>query len=208
MQHLESAVPPIAHPSRARSIRVLAAAGLCLAGPAVSFTGVLTAGLSGTAAAVTFPPGYGVTMAATAAATTLAAVLAALIARRDALVMIPAVLGLWFTVGVGAGIAGIELSHPGLAHWGIVIIAASITGTVAGMIQAARQRRAHKPHRQPATPEHRASLKDQRPPGKPGRSKRKLLRSPPDRYSAVAGQDVRTGTSVESARSADDHEIP
>jgi hypothetical protein len=118
---------------------------LCLAGPAVSFAGVLTTGLSGTAAAFTFPAGYGVTMAATAAATTLAAVLAALIARRDALVLIPAVLGLWFVVGVGAGIAGIGLSHPGLAHWGIVIIAASITGAVAGMIQAGRQRQAQKP---------------------------------------------------------------
>jgi hypothetical protein len=145
MQHLESAVPPIAHPSRARLIRVLAAAGLCLAGPAVSFTGVLTTGLSGTAAAVTFPPGYGVAMAATTAATTLAAVLAALIASRDALVTIPAALGLWFTVGVSAAIAGIELSHSGLAHWGIVIIAASITGTVAGMIQATRQRQAQNP---------------------------------------------------------------
>jgi len=145
MQHLESAGPPIAYPSRARSIRVTAAIALCLAGPAASFAGVLTTGLSGTAAAVTFPPGYGVTMAATAAATILAAVLAALIAGRDALVTIPAALGVWFIVGVGAGIAGIELGHPGLAHWGIVIIAASITGAVAGMLQAARQRQAQNP---------------------------------------------------------------
>ena len=145
MQHLESAVPPIAHPSYARSIRATAAVALCLAGPAVSFAGVLTTGLSGTAAAVTFPAGYGVTMAATAAATTLAAVLAVLIARRDALVMISAVLGLWLVVGVGAGVAGLALSHPGLAHWGIVIIAASITGAVAGVIQGARQRKAQKP---------------------------------------------------------------
>jgi len=118
MQHLESAGPPIAYPSRARSIRVTAAIALCLAGPAASFAGVLTTGLSGTAAAVTFPPGYGVTMAATAAATILAAVLAALIAGRDALVTIPAALGVWFIVGVGAGIAGIELGHPGLATGG------------------------------------------------------------------------------------------
>jgi hypothetical protein len=144
MQHLESAVPPIAHPSYARSIRATAAVALCVAGPAVSFAGALTTGLSGTAVAVTFPAGYGVTMAATAA-TTLAAVLAALIARRDALVIIPAVLGLWLVVGVGAGISGFALSHPGLAHWGIVIIAASITGAVAGMTRAARQRQAQNP---------------------------------------------------------------
>ena len=82
--------------------------------------GVLTTGLSGTAAAVKFPPGYGVALVATAVATTLAAVLAALIARRDALVVIPAALGIWFAAGVGAGIAGIELSHPDPAHWGVV----------------------------------------------------------------------------------------
>lgn len=176
MQHLESAVRPIAHPSYARSIRATAAVALCLAGPAVSFAGALTTGLSGTAAAVTFPAGYGMTMAATAAATTLAAVPAALTARRDALVIIPAVLGLWLVISVGAGIAGFALSHPGLAHWGIVIIAASITGAVAGMTRAARQRQAQNPHRQSAAPEHRASLQDQRS-GSPGYGMRKLLRS-------------------------------
>src|SRR6516164_4942971 len=80
MQHLESAAPPAVHPSSARWMRVSAAVALCLAGPAVSFAGVLTTGLSGTAAAVSFPPGYGGTLVATAAATILAAVLAALIA--------------------------------------------------------------------------------------------------------------------------------
>jgi hypothetical protein len=139
MQHLESAAPPAVHPSSARWMRVSAAVALCLAGPAVSFAGVLTTGLSGTAAAVKFPPGFWVTLVATAAATILAAVLAALIARRDALGAIPAALGLWFAVGVGAGIAGIELSHPGLAHWGVVVIAASVTGAAVGMVLAARR---------------------------------------------------------------------
>ena len=142
MQHLESAAPPVTHSSSARWVRVSAAVALCLAGPAVSFAGVLTAGLSGTAAAVTFPPGYGVTLAATAAATIAAAVLAALIARRDALVAIPATMGLWFAVGVAAGIAGVKLSHPGLAHWGIVLIAASVTGAATGILLAARRRQA------------------------------------------------------------------
>jgi len=137
MQHLESATLP--QPSSARWVRVSAAVALCLAGPTVSFAAVLTTGLSGTAAAVRFPPGYGVTLVATAAATIVAAVLAALIARRDALVAIPATMGLWFAVGVAAGIAGVKLSHPGLAHWGIVLIAASVTGAAAGMLLAARR---------------------------------------------------------------------
>jgi hypothetical protein len=156
MQHLESAAWPIGRPSSARRIRVLAAVVLCLAGPAVSFTGVLTAGLSGTAAAVRFPPGYGVTLVATAAATVIAGVLAALIARRDALAVIPAALAIWFAVGVGAGIAGVELSHPGLAHWGIAVMAASVTGAAAGMLLAAHRGRHRTPHCQLTTPEHRA----------------------------------------------------
>jgi hypothetical protein len=143
MQHLESAAPPAAHPSSARWVRVSAAVALSLAGPAVSFAGVLTTGLSGTAAAVGFPHGFWVTLVAAAAAV-LAAVLAALIARRDALVAIPAALGLWFAVGVAAGIAGVKLSHPGLAHWGVAVIAASVTGAAAGLLLAARRGQAHK----------------------------------------------------------------
>jgi hypothetical protein len=139
MQHLESAAPSLPQSSSARWVRVSAAVALCLAGPAVSFAGVLTTGLSGTATAVRFPPGYGVTLVTAAAATILAAVMAALIARRDALVAIPAALGLWFVVGMGAGIAGAELGHPGLAHWGAVVIAASVTGAAAGMLMAARR---------------------------------------------------------------------
>jgi len=139
MQHLESAVSPIAHLSSARWVRVPTAVAPCLAGSAVSFARVLTTGLSGTAAAVRFPSGYGVTLVATAAATVLAAALAALIARRDALVAIPAALGIWFAVGVGAGIAGIKLSHPGLAHWGVAVMAASVIGAAAGMLLAARR---------------------------------------------------------------------
>jgi hypothetical protein len=104
---------------------------------------MLTTGLSGSAAKVGFPPGFGVTLVATAAAAMLAAVVAALIARHDALVVIPAALGLWFAVGVAAGIAGIELSHPGLAHWGAVVIAASVAGAAAGLVLAARRGQAH-----------------------------------------------------------------
>jgi hypothetical protein len=140
MQHLESAAPPTTRPSSARWMRVSAAVVQCLAGPAVSFAGVLTTGLSGTAAAVRFPASYGVTLVATAAAAVLAAVLAALIARRDALVAIPATLGIWFAVGVG--IAGLELSHSGLAYWGVAVIVASVTGAAAGMLLAVRRGRA------------------------------------------------------------------
>jgi predicted ATPase len=33
----------------------------------------------------------------------------------------------------------VELSHPGLAHWGIVVLVASVTGAAAGMFLAARR---------------------------------------------------------------------
>jgi hypothetical protein len=150
MQHLESAAPPAAHPLSARWARVSAAVVLCLAGPAVSLAGVLTTGLSGTAAAVSFPHGYGVTLVATAAATILAAILAALIAHRDALVAIPATLGLWFAIGVAAGVAGVKLSHPGLAHWGVAVMAASVAGAAAGMLLAATAGR----HANPSPSDH------------------------------------------------------
>jgi len=47
-------------------------------------------------------------------------------------------------VGAGAAIAGVRTSHPGPAHWGIAVIAASVTGAAAGMFLAARHGQAHK----------------------------------------------------------------
>lgn len=143
MQHLGSAAPPVAHPSSARWLRVSTAVALCLAGPAVSFAGVLTTGISGSATAVGFPHGFWVTLVATGTATILATASAALIARRDAMVEIPAALGLWFAIGVAAGIAGVKLSHPGLAHWGVAVIAASVIGAAVGILLAARREQAH-----------------------------------------------------------------
>ena len=46
--------------------------------------------------------------------------------------------------GRGRAIAGVRLSHPGPAHWGIAVIAASVTGAAAGMFLAARHGQAHK----------------------------------------------------------------
>jgi hypothetical protein len=118
MQYLESAASRAAHPLVARWIRNSAAVLLTLAAPAISTSGALTTGLKGTSPAVMFPPGYWVALAATVAVTALAGVLAALIARRDALVTIPVSLGLWFIIGLSVVVAGIQLGHSGLAHWG------------------------------------------------------------------------------------------
>jgi hypothetical protein len=105
----------------------------------VSISGALTTGLNGTAPAVRFPPGYGVTLAATIATTTLAAVLAALIARRDALVTIPVSLGIWAIAGLSVVFAGLQLGHAGLTQWGIILVVASVIGATAGMLLAARR---------------------------------------------------------------------
>jgi hypothetical protein len=40
-------------------------------------------------------------------------------------------------------VTGVKLSHPGLAHWGVVVIAASVTGATVGMLLAARSGQAH-----------------------------------------------------------------
>lgn len=139
MQHLESAAPTAVHQRFARWIRDSIAVLLTLAAPAVSTWAALTTGLKGTSPAVTFPPGYWVTLVVTAAATTLAAVLAAFIARRDALAAIAVSLGLWLIIGLAVVIAGIQFGHTGLTQWGVILLAASIIGAAVGMPIAARR---------------------------------------------------------------------
>jgi hypothetical protein len=140
MQHLHSEMPWPVYPPPGRWIRRSTAILITFAAPFVSISGALTTGLKGTSPAVSFPPGYGVTMAATVAATTLAAVLAALIARRDALVAIPVSLGIWAITGLSVVAAGIQLGHSGLTQWGVILVVASVIGAVAGMFLAARRR--------------------------------------------------------------------
>ena len=162
MQYLETAALRSAHAPLARGIRVTAAALITLAAPALATSGALTTGLNGTSPAVRFPPGFGVTLAATVAATTLAAVLAALIARRDAPIAIPVSLGMWAITGLSVVAAGIQLGDPGLTGWGTILVAASVIAATAGMLLAARWRRARQQPgprtRQPArTPAERRS---------------------------------------------------
>ena len=137
MQHHESAGLRPAHAPVTRGIRATAAVLIILAAPAISASGALTTALNGTSPAVRFPAGYGVALAATVAATAVAAILAALIARRDALIAIPVSLGLWLIIGLAVVVAGIQLGHAGLAHWGVVLVAASIIGAAVGMPLAA-----------------------------------------------------------------------
>jgi hypothetical protein len=140
MQHLESAA---IYPPAARWLRGTAAAVLTLAAPAVSVARAFTTGLSGTAPAVRFPPGFWVTLLVTAAVTTVAAALAAHLARRDALVVIPVTLGLWAITGAAALSAGIQLGHAGLAQWGVLTVVASVAGIAAGVVLAARREQHH-----------------------------------------------------------------
>ena len=166
MQHLESAGLPPAHAPVARGIRAAAAVLIALVAPVISMSGTLTTGLNGTSPAVTFPPGYGVSLAATVAATTVAAILAALIARRDALITIPASLGLWAIIGVSVVAEGTQLGHTGLTGWGWILIAASVIAAAAGTAVAAHRGQAsqrpgprsrhlpasHREHSEPAQP--------------------------------------------------------
>lgn len=140
MQHLQSAA---SYPPLARWLRVTAAAALTLAAPAVSLATAFTTGLSGTAPAVRFPPGYWVTLLVTTAVTTLAAALAAHLARRDARVITPVTLGIWAITGAAAFSAGLQLGHAGLAQWGVLTVVASLTGTAAGMVLAAHGEEHH-----------------------------------------------------------------
>jgi hypothetical protein len=145
MQHLESAARrsdqarSAGWMSRSRWIRRSAAILITFAAPFVSISGALTTGLKGTAPAVSFPPGYGVTMAVTVAVTTLAAILAALIARRDALVAIPVSLGIWAITGLSVVAIGIRLGHSGLTQWGVIQVVASVIGAAVGMFLAAHR---------------------------------------------------------------------
>ena len=148
MQHLESARLRSAHPPFARWIRRSAAVLITLAAPAISTSGALTTGLKGTSPAVMFPPGYGVTMVVTVAVTTLAAVLAALIARRDALVAIPVSLGIWAITGLSVVTVAIQLGHAGLAHWGVILVVATVIAAAAGMPLAAHRGRPQSTRRQ------------------------------------------------------------
>ena len=142
MQYLEAAATRPARAPLGRWIRGTAAVLLTLAAPALSTSGALTTGLHGTSPAVGYPAGYGVALAATVAATTLAAALAALIARRDALIAIPVSLGMWAITGLSVVAAGIQLGHPGLTGWGTILVAASVIAATAGILLAARWRRA------------------------------------------------------------------
>lgn len=70
--------------------------------------------------------------------TTLAAALAAHLAWRDARVITPVTFGIWAITGAAAFSAGLQLGHAGLAQWGVLTVVASLTGTAAGVVLAAR----------------------------------------------------------------------
>ena len=47
-------------------------------------------------------------------------------------------LGIWAITGTAAFSAGLQLSHTGLAQWGVLTVVASLTGIATGVVLAAR----------------------------------------------------------------------
>jgi hypothetical protein len=128
------------HQPFAHWIRGSVALLISLGAPLVSISGALTTGLKGSSPAVSFPPGYGVTMAVTVAVTAFAAALAALIARRDALIAIPVSLGIWVFTGLSVVFFGLKQGYDGLTGWGVILVVASLIGAAVGMPLAANRR--------------------------------------------------------------------
>jgi hypothetical protein len=113
---------------------------LALAAPAVSFLPALTTNIHGSGAAVTFPHGFAVMLAATVVVTAAACALGAVIAGRAGLVAIPLGLALWAITGFALILAGASLGHHAhLIDWGIALMAAVLAGAAVGLPLAARR---------------------------------------------------------------------
>jgi hypothetical protein len=120
--------------------RAALAALLALAAPAVCFLPALTTNIHGSGAAVTFPHGYAVMLAATVVVTAAACALGALLAGRAGLAAIPLGLGLWAITGFALILAGASLGHHAhLIDWGIALMAAALAGAAVGLPLAARR---------------------------------------------------------------------
>jgi hypothetical protein len=116
------------------------AALLAVTAPAVSFLPALTTNVHGSGAKVTFPHGYPLMLGVTIAVTMTACAAGALVAKRAALLAIPAGLALWAVIGLAVIIAGLDLgNHAHLAEWGIALIAAAAAGAAVGLPLAARR---------------------------------------------------------------------
>jgi hypothetical protein len=118
-------------------IRVIAATLLALAAPAVSF--LLTTGIRGSGASITFPHGYAAMVIVTVLVTALASALGARTAGRAGFAAMRFVLAWWAVISFAATVAGVSLGHAHLTELGIAILAAALAGMAVGLPLAARR---------------------------------------------------------------------
>ena len=140
MTNVKTRTKAPSRPTATTVARASVAALLALAAPAVSFLPALTTNVHGSGAQVTFPHGYPLMLAVTVVVTMAACAAGALLAKRAALLAIPAGLALWVVIGLAVLIAALALgSHAHLAEWGIAFIAAAAAGAAAGLPLATRR---------------------------------------------------------------------
>jgi len=117
--------------------RVTVATLLTLAAPAVSF--LLTDGISGSGAAMTFPAGYPAMVILTVLVTVLASALGAHVAGRAGFAAIRFALAWWAVASFAVTVTGVSLDHPHVTQLGVAILVAAVAGMAVGLPLAARR---------------------------------------------------------------------
>jgi hypothetical protein len=117
--------------------RVAVATLLALAAPAVSL--LLTDGISGSGASITFPAGYPATVIITVLVTAMASALGAEIAGRAGFAAIRFALAWWAVISFAVTATGVSLDHAKVTQLGIVVLAAAVAGMAVGLPLAARR---------------------------------------------------------------------
>jgi hypothetical protein len=117
--------------------RVAVATLLALAAPAVSL--LLTDGISGSGASITFPAGYPATVIITVLVTVMASALGAEIAGRAGFAAIRFALAWWAVISFAVTAVGVSLDHTKVTQLGIVVLAAAVAGMAVGLPLAARR---------------------------------------------------------------------
>jgi hypothetical protein len=123
-------------------IRAAVAFLLALAAPAVSLLPAFATGFSNPGDKrdlVAFPHGFALLLIVTVVVTAAACAVGGYAGRRAALFAIPFALFWWAISGLGVLIAGVVLGHTRTAEWGVVLIAATVAGGLAGLPVAARR---------------------------------------------------------------------
>jgi hypothetical protein len=117
--------------------RVALATLLALAAPAVSL--LLTDGISGSGASITFPAGYPATVIITVLVTAMASALGGEIAGRAGFAAIRFALAWWAVISFAVTAVGVSLDHAKVTELGIAVLVAAVAGMAAGLPLAARR---------------------------------------------------------------------